>query len=144
MNKSNNLKLDRQLCFALYATTNAVTRSYRKALNKADLTYTQYLVMLTLWEEDLLCVGKIAEKLELKSSTLTPVLKKMETRGFIKQQRNVYDHRIVEVSLTDEGRNSKVRIGKIQKNIQTKIGLDEKEYIQLKTSLQMLFNKLNA
>ena len=103
MTEHANLKLDHQLCFALYAATHALTRAYRAGLEQAGLTYTQYLVMLVLWEGDNVSVGTIAHRLELDSATLTPMLKRLETAGFISRKRNRDDERVVEIKLTKSG-----------------------------------------
>ena len=103
MTAYENLKLDNQLCFALYAATHSLTRAYRSALEHYGITYTQYLVMLVLWENNDISVGKIAQRLELDSGTLTPLLKRLEVAGLIKRVRNIDDERIVEISLTEAG-----------------------------------------
>ncbi len=103
MTQYKNLKLDQQLCFALYAATHAITRTYRNALENFGLTYPQYLVMLVLWEGDGISVSAIANKLELDSGTLTPMLKKLEVAGLLSRTRNKRDERIVIVMLTDKG-----------------------------------------
>ena len=83
MIKYESLKLDNQLCFALYAATHAITRAYHNGLERVGLTYTQYLVMMVLWDKDNLSVGSIAQKLNLDSATLTPMLKRLELAGFL-------------------------------------------------------------
>lgn len=98
------LLLENQLCFALYSTSLAMSKVYRKLLNDLDLTYPQYLVMLVLWEQDELTVSAIGDRLFLDSATLTPLLKRLETAGHVKRVRAVDDERQVIVSLTDRGR----------------------------------------
>lgn len=139
MNKDYpNLKLDHQLCFALYAATNAVTRAYREGLEKAGLTYTQYLVMLVLWEEDNLSVSTIAKRLHLDPPTLTPMLKRIEVAGFVKRKRNSTDERIVEVELTQNGREIQHQIADVQQSVECKTGLCHEDFIRLKESLHLL------
>jgi DNA-binding MarR family transcriptional regulator len=98
------LKLDNQLCFALYAASNAMIRRYREPLNAFGLTYPQYLTMLVLWESAPLSVKEIGERLYLDSGTLTPMLKRMQAAGLITRQRDATDERQVNIDLTDQGR----------------------------------------
>lgn len=98
------LKLDAQLCFALYSTLLGVNKVYRSLLRELDLTYPQYLVMLVLWERDERNVSDICSQLYLETATLTPLLKRLETRGLVNRRRSPSDERQVIVSLTDAGR----------------------------------------
>jgi DNA-binding MarR family transcriptional regulator len=97
------LKLDNQLCFALYSTNLALNKLYRQLLAPLNLTYPQYLVMLILWEQDDITVSAIGERLFLDSATLTPLLKRMESAGLILRQRSRQDERQVAVTLTAQG-----------------------------------------
>lgn len=99
-----HLKLGAQLCFALYSTFHGVAKVYRRLLRDLDLTYPQYLVLLVLWERDDLIVTEICDRLFLETTTLTPLLKRLEARGLIARRRSRDDERQVVVSLTDEGR----------------------------------------
>jgi len=99
------LPLENQLCFSLYATTIAVNRLYKPMLDKLGLTYPQYLVLSTLWEQDGLPVSAIADRLSLDSSMITPLLKRLEAAGFVTRQRNPKDERQVIVRLTAKGRS---------------------------------------
>lgn len=101
----NPLLLDSQLCFALYSTSLAMSKVYRKLLRGLDLTYPQYLVMLVLWEGDEITVTDIGERLFLDSATLTPLLKRLEAAGLVTRQRAVDDERQVIVALTKQGRD---------------------------------------
>ena len=98
------LKLDLQVCFALYSAQLAMSKVYRKLLKALGLTYPQYLVMMVLWEQDRLSVSEIGERLFLDSATLTPLLKRLEASGLVVRQRSRPDERHVEVTLTDAGR----------------------------------------
>ena len=98
------LALDEQLCFALYSTMLSLNKVYRGLLHDLDLTYLQYLVMLVLWEKDGINVSEICGRLSLETTTLTPLLKRLETRGLIQRVRSASDERQVIVSLTAEGR----------------------------------------
>lgn len=95
--------LDNQLCFALYSTSLAMNKLYRKLLRKLGLTYSQYLVMMVLWERDGLTVSEVGERLFLDSATLTPLLKRMETAGLLTRARAASDERQVIITLTPEG-----------------------------------------
>ncbi|MEH0197061.1 MarR family transcriptional regulator [Caulobacter sp. CCNWLY153] len=97
------LRLDRQLCFALYSAANRVTRLYRPLLDALGLTYPQYLAMLVLWEHSPRTVGEMGQALDLESSTLTPLLKRLESAGLIARSRDPDDERRVIISLTDAG-----------------------------------------
>ena len=97
------LKLENQLCFPLYASSRIITRKYKPLLDPLGLTYTQYIVMLALWERDALSVNQLGEILWLDSGTLTPLLKKLEGQGLIRRSRNVQDERMLIVEVTDPG-----------------------------------------
>ncbi|MDB5733029.1 MAG: transcriptional regulator, MarR family [Variovorax sp.] len=103
------LRLDNQLCFAVYSTSLAMTRLYKPLLDKLGLTYPQYLVMLALWEHDGSMVSELGERLSLDSGTLTPLLKRLEAHGHVSRLRDVADERRVRVTLTAAGRKLKAR-----------------------------------
>jgi len=98
------LKLDNQLCFALYVCSKEIIRLYKPLLSPLGLTYTSYITMMALWEKDCISVNELGKRLYLDSGTLTPLLKKMETEGFLKRTRSKDDERTVIISLTDAGR----------------------------------------
>lgn len=102
--KQNLLLLDRQLCFALYSTSLAMTKVYKPMLDELGLTYPQYLVMLVLWEHEGLTVSELGSRLALDSGTLTPLLKRLEGAGLVSRRRDAGDERRVLVALTDAGR----------------------------------------
>ncbi|MBJ2156678.1 MarR family winged helix-turn-helix transcriptional regulator [Variovorax sp. IB41] len=102
--KANPLALDEQLCFAVYSTMLSLNKVYRGLLHDLDLTYLQYLVMLVLWERDGINVSEICTRLSLETTTLTPLLKRLEARGLVQRVRSASDERQVIVSLTAEGR----------------------------------------
>ncbi len=97
------LPLDRQLCFSLYATSIAITRVYKPMLDRLGITYPQFLVLSALWEEDARTVGGIADRLSLESSTITPLVKRMEAAGLVARARDPADERQVRVTLTAAG-----------------------------------------
>ena len=99
----DSLKLDNQLCFPLYACAKEIVRQYKPDLDDLDLTYTQYVTMMVLWEENHLSVKALGKRLYLDSGTLTPLLKKLEAKGYLTRTRSEADERSVIISLTDEG-----------------------------------------
>lgn len=105
----SHLRLDDQLCFALYAASRRVVQAYQPLLAPLGLTYPQYLVMLVLWEEDGASVKRLGERLQLDSGTLTPLLKRMEAAGLLTRARDRVDERVVRIHLTAEGRALEAR-----------------------------------
>ena len=99
------LKLENQLCFPLYAVARKITGQYTPFLKPLGITYTQYIVFMVLWEKDKVSVGDLCTKLYLDSGTLTPLLKKMEDKGWIIRSRSKQDERVVHIQLTEEGMN---------------------------------------
>lgn len=99
----NGLQLDQQFCFLIYSTMHALNRAYKPLLDRLGLTYPQYLVLLVLWERDDQAVGEIGERLLLDSSTLTPLLKRLEAAGILVRARNPQDERQVRIRLTAHG-----------------------------------------
>ena len=111
--KDQALRLDNQLCFALYSASLAMTKLYKPLLDEVGLTYPQYLAMLALWEEDGLSVSQLGERLRLDSGTLTPLLKRLEAQGLVSRLRAVEDERRVHLMLTAAGRKLRARAEKI-------------------------------
>ena len=101
------LKLENQLCFPLYAAAKEVVRRYRPFLDKLDLTYTQYITMMVMWEEKEISVKDLGEKLYLDSGTLTPLLKSLEQKNYVSRRRSSEDERVLIVSLTETGEKLK-------------------------------------
>ena len=101
--KYDCLRLKNQLCFPLYACSKEIVRRYKPYLDKIDLTYTQYITMMVLWEKGQVSVKELGEKLMLDSGTLTPVLKKLEQKGYLTRSRDKDDERVLNVTLTPEG-----------------------------------------
>ena len=104
MDKYDALKLENQMCFPLYAASREVIKQYRPFLEALDLTYTQYITMMVLWERHALTAKELGECLYLDSGTLTPLLKKMEEKGYVNRRRCEQDERVVRVYLTEQGR----------------------------------------
>src|SRR3954447_20856924 len=101
---SDPLRLENQLCFALHAASRAMTAAYQPLLDALGITYPQYLVLLLLWEQDGVRVSQLGERLHLDSGTLTPLLKRLESRHVLERRRSTDDERVVEVFLTAEGK----------------------------------------
>ena len=129
------LALDRQLCFALYSASLAMTKVYKPLLAPLGLTYPQYLVMLALWEEDAQGVSALGDKLALDSGTLTPLLKRLEAQGQLSRERDAQDERRVIVRLTDAGRKLKVQARRIPREIGAASGCELSEIVGLTRQL---------
>ena len=138
----NRLSLDNQICFPLYALSRQVTAQYRPMLEKLDLTYPQYLVLLLLWETDNQTVSAIGSRLLLDSGTLTPLLKRLEQKGLITRQRNATDERQVCIQLTDSGNALREQALDIPAQLQTDLHLSNAEAISLRNQLVALLNKI--
>jgi DNA-binding MarR family transcriptional regulator len=117
------IPLDHQLCFSLYAASMAVNRTYKPLLDELGLTYPQYLVLLALWEDDARTIGAIADRLSLESSTVTPLVKRLEAAGFVTRQRDPRDERQVRVRLTAAGQAMHERCGCLGAALVEKSGL---------------------
>ncbi|HEX7815224.1 MarR family transcriptional regulator [Dyella sp.] len=135
--------LDSQLCFALYSAGLAMNKLYRKLLQPLNLTYPQYLVMLTLWETPGMSVSEIGERLHLDSATLTPLLKRLETSGLVLRQRSREDERQVVISLTDAGRKLRAQAADVQYGVVCAMQCSPEEALRLKADLQNLRNTLS-
>lgn len=138
----DQLHLQNQLCFPLYALSRQMTALYRPYLDKLDLTYPQYLVMLLLWENEPLSVKKIGCELWLDSGTLTPLLKRMEERGLIRRDRSVDDERVVNICLTKEGKLLQKKAVGIPDNIFSELSISNAQLKSLKKELSMILNNL--
>ena len=143
MPQFENLKLKNQLCFALYAATNAITRAYRCRLSHIGLTYSQYLVMMVLWEADGITVKNIAQQLHLDSPTITPLLKRLESAGLVSRQRSASDERVVNVFLTGAGQLIQARVAEMQKSVACQTGMAETQFIELRSTLHELVDSIN-
>lgn len=137
------LRLDNQLCFALYSSSRGITRLYRPVLSKLGLTYPQYLVMLVLWEREPLTVKDLGEKLFLDSGTLTPLLKRMERQSLLTRERSQGDERQVLISLTEKGKGLKDKAIDIPMKIAEQVNISQREYISLMSSLKKLLKKID-
>lgn len=138
MPETNPLALDNQLCFPLYAASKELTRRYKPFLDPLDLTYTQYVTMMALWERDGVPVKDLGARLYLDSATLTPLLKRLETRGYILRQRSAKDERSVIITLTDEGRSLRERAAGVPARMGECIRMSPEEILALKALLERL------
>lgn len=137
-------RLEKQLCFAVYATAHAFTRAYKPILDRVGLTYPQYIVMLVLWEKAELPVKTIGEQLDLDSGTLSPLLKRLEQNGLIKRTRDSRDERQVIVSLTPKGQSMKGEVNTIMSSIGEAIGCTLEEMGVMREMLTRLRGNLNS
>lgn len=143
MTRHDNLRLEHQLCFALYAATNAITRTYRGKLSRVGLTYPQYLVMMVLWDQDAISVKEIAQRLQLDSATITPLLKRLESMGYVRRTRSSDDERVVLVTLTRDGDEIQAQVAKLQSEVECQTRLDQAEFFALRAQLHRLAETLN-
>lgn len=143
--KFEQLKLSNQLCFPMYAASRLITREYQPHLDKLGITYPQYLVMMVLWETDNISVNEITQKLILNTNTVTPLLKRMESMGFIKRRRSDDDERKVIVSLTNKGMRLQSEAAKIPEKLAEGIAdgtMTIDELVDLKAKLETLIEYL--
>ena len=131
-------RLDAQLCFALYSTSLAMSKLYRKLLRTLDLTYSQYLVMMVLWEQNALTVSEVGERLFLDSATLTPLLKRMEQADLITRTRAVNDERQVIISLTPHGDAMRHEAAKLPGSVLGATGCSVEQVTDMKNQLNTL------
>jgi DNA-binding MarR family transcriptional regulator len=132
------LSLDRQVCFALYTATRAVTARYRPLLDELGITYPQYLVLLALWEQDERTVKELGTAVRLDSSTLSPLLKRLEAAGLVLRQRRTDDERSVTVRLTSTGSALRRRAADLPARLLCADGLDIDELSELRQTLMRL------
>jgi DNA-binding MarR family transcriptional regulator len=138
------MPVDQQLCFALYSASRAMTAAYRPVLTEMNLTYPQYLVMLVLWEEGQITVGRLGERLQLDSGTLSPLLKRLESNGFVRRERSREDERLVDVTLTPAGRRLESRAQCIPEELGSATGMTEQEAADLRDAVRHLTDALTA
>jgi DNA-binding MarR family transcriptional regulator len=146
MAKEEILFLENQLCFPLYVASRLTTRAYTPLLDELGLTYPQYLVMLALWEKDQQMVGELSKRLYLDYNTLTPLLKRLEEKGFIQRIRSQNDERSVQIHLSKEGIQLKTKAYCIPETLIESLqnsALSIEELQQFKTTLNKLMKGLN-
>lgn len=137
-----SLDLDRFPCFAVYSTGFAFNRVYRRPLQRLGLTYPQYLVMLALWGEDSVTVGRLGERLSLDTSTLTPLLKRLQAAGLLTRRRSEADERRVVVALTDKGRSMRREADEVMRCIFEAAGMREPDLVRLTNEIKTLRGNL--
>ncbi len=143
MDKYDVLKLDNQICFPLYACAKEVVRRYKPFLDEIDLTYTQYIAMMVLWEEKSISVKALGEKLYLDSGTLTPLLKTLEKKGFVKRDRSSEDERVLIVTVTVEGMLLREKAVNVPSKVGSCIGIDPEEAKTLYTILYKVLGSIS-
>ena len=141
---STPLPLDQQICFSLYATSMAINRAYKPQLDALGITYPQYLVLHALWEEDGRTIGAIAERLALESSTVTPLVKRMEAAGLMTRTRNPADERQVQVRLSERGRALREDCGCLGETLVARSGMTLDQLDQLNRQVQAMRDALAA
>ena len=134
----DKLKLENQLCFPIYAASREVIKLYRPLLDPLDLTYTQYITMMVIWEEKKVNVKNLGKKLFLDSGTLTPVLKNLESKGYIRRYRSIEDERVLLVEVTETGEKLKDRAVTVHDKMAEYVKLSDEEIIQLYTLMYKL------
>ncbi len=137
------LKLDNQLCFSLYVCSKEIIRLYKPLLDPYGLTYTGYIVMMALWEEDQVTVKNLGKRLFLDSGTLTPLLKKLETLGYIARSRSSQDERNVYIRLTQKGRDFRQEALQIPEKMICALNMDLEKAEQLLQSLHLMMTHLS-
>ncbi len=138
------LRLDRQLCFAVYAASRALTQAYQSLLAPLGLTYPQYLAMMTLWESDGLAVKELGARLQLDSGTLTPLLKRLAAQGLVQRTRDPADERVVRIHLTAAGRALRKRAVSVPAAMACRSGITLAEFTRLRADLKKLTDNLRA
>lgn len=136
------LQLSNQVCFPVYALSRKITAHYQPLLEKLDVTYPQYLVLLLLWEHKRLSVKALGDHLMLDSGTLTPLLKRLEEKGLVRRERSRADERVVEISLSETGRALKRKAAEIPGKLLCSMNLSENELIHLRQTVIDALNKM--
>lgn len=142
MKKYDMLKLENQLCFPLYACSREIVKKYRPYLDRLDLTYTQYITMMVFWEQKKINVKELGNKLFLDSGTLTPVLKSLEAKGYVRRYRSEEDERVLLVELTDEGEALKEQAASIPEKVAGCVKLNADEAANLYRMLYQILDTI--
>ena len=144
MGGTDTVRIDDQLCFALYAASNAVVRTYRPLLRDLGLTYPQYLALMVLWQDDGLPVSVLAERLQLPANAVTPLVARLERLGLVTRTPDPLDGRVVRVLLTSDGAGLEHRAAAVQRQVVCRTGLDEVSLAALRTRLHQLVDDMAA
>lgn len=142
MQRDAILSLDNQLCFAVYALSREITKCYQPHLRQLGLTYTQYITMLALWEQDRVTVKQLGAKLLLDSGTLTPLLKKLESMGHLTRSRDVNDERSVIITLTGQGKRLKEQAWDVSERMFRQVGVSQEEADALRAHIASMMTKV--
>lgn len=142
--KADALSFDKQICFSLYSAANAMVRAYRPLLQSLDLTYLQYIVMMVLWEEEGISISSLGNKLHLDSGTLTPLLKRLESKGLVLRKVSPKDERVKSLFLTESGKSLKKQASKIPEQVLCKTSTSYESLQQLKLQCDELLCSLSA
>lgn len=137
------LKLDKQLCFSVYVLHREIMQAYRPILNDIGLTYPQYITMMSLWEKDNVTVNQLGETLQLDSGTLTPLLKRLESKSYLTRTRSKEDERVVKIELTEKGHQLKEKASCVPVQILESLQLSLDDMKQLKTLSDKVVQKIN-
>lgn len=140
--KYDVLKLDNQLCFPLYALSKEIVRRYTPFLNEIDLTYTQYITMMVMWENKQVSVKELGARLFLDSGTLTPLLKNLEKKGLVTRERSKEDERVLVVSITDDGMKLREKAVEVPAKLGGCININPKDAEQLFTIVRSLLDQM--
>ena len=140
----HNVRLENQLCFPLYACSKEIIRKYKPYLDKLDLTYTQYITMMVMWEKEKVNVKTLGQCLFLDSGTLTPVLKKLESKGYIRRERSIQDERNLEVTITEKGMALRDEAVTIYPHIAGCVNLSKEEFDELYRLLYLVLSHINV
>ena len=135
------LKLEYQLCFSLYTSSRTIIRKYKPFLDPLNLTYTQYICLLVLWEKDGVSVKELGDRLMLDSGTLTPLIKKLENQGYLKRVRSQLDERMISIVLSEEGYVLKEKVKDIPQKIVKNLNMNIEDAIELKKRLDCFIEK---
>ncbi len=139
-----NLRLEHQLCVALYNASRAITGCYRPLLDEIGLTYSQYTVMLVLWEHHTLTLRELGAALHLDSGTLSPMLKRLERAGLVTRERGIDDERMLHVAITGQGKRLQARAATVQHAVEVTTGLDAASLATMRDQLNELAARLWA
>lgn len=139
----DSLKIENQLCFPLYACSKEIIKRYKPLLDKLELTYTQYIVMMVLWDKKKMNVKSLGEVLFLDSGTLTPVLKKLETKGYIRRSKALEDERNLIIKVTEKGMDLRKKAKDIPAELSKCVSLTQEEATDLYKILYKILDKIN-
>ncbi len=139
---SEDIKLENQLCFPLYALSRQITALYRPHLEKLGLTYPQYLVMMVLWEHDSITIKQLGELLWLDSGTLTPLLKRMEANNLLVRKRSAEDERLVDITITDKGEALQKEAEAIPPFIKKGLNMSDAQIDKLRQQIKEILSKI--